>query len=71
MRMTPNQVYQGYYSPPREWSLPLSMDENDSKENFDNNILNIITPPVTQESHDLGFGVGPGLYGSGRFTTEY
>lgn len=31
--------------------------------------INIIAPPVTEEVFNLGFGMGPGLLGSGRHTS--
>ncbi len=36
----------------------------------DRTLIDIIAPPFTDEAYLLGFGVGPGLLGSGRFTSE-
>ena len=84
-RMAPNQVYQGAYSPPRVWSCPRGTsgpgcppNGNHDEEGYrysgmepasDHDPIDIIAPPFTDEVFALGFGMGPGLYGSGRHTS--
>ena len=36
----------------------------------DHTPIDIIAPPFTDEVYLLGFGIGEGIYGSGRFTSE-
>jgi len=35
----------------------------------DHEPINIIAPPFTDEVMALSMGIGPGIYGSGRFTS--